>query len=165
MQGDIRRHASISPCGLYRYRLTRNWGAGAMMPFIMLNPSTADAELDDPTIRRCMGFARREGAGGIAVVNLFALRATNPDRLREERFPFGPKNRDALWEVAIVSAETQTPVVAAWGAGGTVHGGDNLCIKIMQAEGAILRCLGKTRGGHPRHPLYVRGDQPLEVFP
>jgi hypothetical protein len=68
----MRRTAIISECGRYRYRLTREWGDGPLLTFAMLNPSTANAEIDDPTIRRCMSFGRREGASGISVFNLFA---------------------------------------------------------------------------------------------
>src|SRR5689334_16488446 len=74
----VRKAASISECGRYRYSLHRWWGAGERLYFVMLNPSTADAEVDDPTIRRCMGFARTLGFDGIGVVNLYAFRATKP---------------------------------------------------------------------------------------
>lgn len=132
-----------------------------MMPFVMLNPSTADADIDDPTIRRCMSFARREGAGGIVVANQFAFRATEPDDLRKATDAFGPDNENALREVAAEAAATGMPIVCAWGA----HGGkSNRHIVILQSAGARLVCLGKTKDGHPRHPLYVRGDQALEDF-
>src|SRR5437868_12651695 len=75
--------AVISPCGKFRYRLTRQWGEGAALPFVMLNPSTADAEQDDPTIRKCVGFAKRMGYDGIEVVNLYAYRATKPTQDRK----------------------------------------------------------------------------------
>src|SRR5689334_20041621 len=77
-QSEIVKSAVLSPCGLYRYRLTRRWGDGPALLFVMLNPSTADATEDDPTIRRCTGFAKREGMPAIEVVNLFAWRATDP---------------------------------------------------------------------------------------
>lgn len=162
---DIRKRAHISADGLYRYRLTRYWGPGYMLPFVMLNPSTADADIDDPTIRRCMGFARREGAGGIIVVNLYAYRATNPNVLRTVNDPFGPGNGDALANVALEGPAMGYPIVCAWGASGSLFGGDKAFINQMQQAGAGLVCLGKTKNGHPRHPLYVRGDQPLEAFP
>ena len=160
-QEPIIKTARLSADGIYRYRLTRSWGPGAFLPFVMLNPSVADADVDDPTIRRCMGFARREGAGGIIVVNLFALRATEPERLKEVNDPFGPGNHDALYEAAIDAVTMDMPVVCAWGAGGVVHGGYRSCIDQFQRAGARLVCLGKTKDGHPRHPLYVRRDQPL----
>ena len=132
-----------------------------MLPFVMLNPSTADADLDDPTIRRCVGFARREGAGGIVVANLYAFRATDPAALMKASDPYGPDNDDALKAVAAEAAATGMPIVCAWG----VHGGkSNRPIVLLQSRGARLLCLGKTKDGNPRHPLYVAGSQPLEVF-
>jgi len=96
----LQRGAVISPCGLYRYSLTRTWSAALPLPFVMLNPSTADADIDDPTIRRCMAFARREHAGGIIVANVFAYRATSPADLWKATDPFGPWNDDTLETVA-----------------------------------------------------------------
>jgi hypothetical protein len=84
--------ALISDCGIYRYMLTRKWEPSCYsLPIIMLNPSTADAREDDPTIRRCMSFARREGYGGIWVQNLFAYRATSPAAMKAATDPFGPR--------------------------------------------------------------------------
>ena len=156
---DMIRTARISSCGAYRYRLTRWWGPGYMLPFVMLNPSTADADTDDPTIRRCMSFARRENAGGIVVVNQFAFRATSPDDLFKATDPYGPANDDSLWEVALEAAGTDMPIVCAWGSRG---GRSNRHVAILQRGNARLVCLGKTKDGYPRHPLYVRNDQPLE---
>lgn len=147
--------ALISPCQRYRYRLERSWGDDRLLTFVMLNPSTADEHLDDPTIRRCMGFARREGCDGIVVANLYAWRATSPADLWKAVDPYGPDNDAALERVA---REAQGPVVCGWG----VHGGkNNRPIALMQNAGAVLVCLGHTKGGNPRHPLYVRGDQPF----
>lgn len=155
------RTARVSACGRYRYRLTRYWGPGYFLPFVMLNPSVADADIDDPTIRRCIGFAKREGAGGIVVVNQFAFRSTSPDVLGATEDPFGPANDDALLEVAYEASALDMPIVCAWGA----HGGkSNRHITLLQRGDARLVCLGKTKDGHPRHPLYVKGDQPLETF-
>jgi hypothetical protein len=156
---EIIRTAEISPCGRYRYRLERRWtpGLGLLLPFIMLNPSTADGTVDDPTIRRCMGFALREGYHGIVVGNLYAFRATKPSDLRKAAFPFGPDNHQALSRII---AETDQ-FVCAWGAG--------TWEPLPAAVEAALRkkgmCLGRTSHGHPRHPLYVRADQPLEPWP
>jgi len=133
----------------------------------MLNPSDADAEKDDPTIRRCMAFARREGASGIIVVNLFAWRTPRSHELRQADDPFGKDNRKAIETIAARSIESGTPVVCAWGCRGALHGGDKTAIDIMRGvgPGVILKCLGKTKAGHPRHPLYRSSDQPLEEFP
>lgn len=157
----LRRHAIISKDDIYRYRLDRYWGTAPRLPFVMLNPSTADAELDDPTIRRCMGFARRENAGGIIVCNLYAFRATDPDTLWKATDPYGPENDAHLLELARWSRSVGMPIICAWGA----HGGrNNRSIVLMQQGGARFRCLGKTKKGYPRHPLYVRGDQPFELL-
>jgi hypothetical protein len=159
-----RKTARISKCGTYRYRLTRCWGDAPMLPFVMLNPSTADADLDDPTIRRCMSFARREKMGGIVVSNLYALRATDPQRLKEVNDPFGPGNQDALSEIGTDAVAYNVPIVCAWGAHGTLLSTYQACDDLKK-HGARLVCLGKTKEGFPRHPLYVRGDQPLIPFP
>ena len=96
MTGDLLTHSTavISQDGLYRYHLERRWSDAPFLTFVMLNPSTADAEIDDPTIRRCVGFSKREGAGGIAVVNLYAFRATSPADLRQASAPYGPVRGD-----------------------------------------------------------------------
>ena len=125
------------------------------MTWIMLNPSTADAFADDPTIRRCASFARREGCGGIKVVNLFALRATDPRELRRHPDPVGACND------RVIDAHARGLVVVAWGAGGALGGRDADAARILEAAGVTPVCLGVTAGGQPRHPLYVRGDTPL----
>jgi hypothetical protein len=124
----------------------------------MLNPSTADAAVEDATIRRCIGFARRERAGGIVVVNLYAFRTTDPRQLTPCADPDGPENIRHLKQVAAA----HSPVVCAWG----VWGGDRgaFVASHMLRQGAHLVCLGVTKGGHPRHPLYVRADQPLTPY-
>lgn len=160
---EMTKTAIISPCGRYRYNLTRQWQASCFsLPFVMLNPSTADADLDDPTIRRCMAFARRDGYGGISVFNLFALRATDPAELRKTSDPFGPENRKHLAELAIRAADFRVPIVCAWGTGGWLA--DTALIHLLANSGAELLCLGTTQAGHPKHPLYIKGSQPLEPF-
>lgn len=159
----VRKAAEISGCGTFRYRLTRYWGPGKFMPFVMLNPSTADAEVDDPTIRRCMSFARREGAGGIVVGNLCAFRSPSPSDLDKAPDPFGLGNQDALINIALAAAADGMPIVCAWGAHGAGRG-DRYAVNLFQAEGAKMVCLGTTAWGHPRHPLYVKGDQPLVPY-
>jgi hypothetical protein len=155
------KYATISDCGLYRYSLHRVWDQRSpVLPFVMLNPSTADAEVDDPTIRRCMGFAERDGFGGILVVNLFALRATKPEHLNHHPDPIGPEGD--YWVLSTINAcrVSGTPIVAAWGANphAAVRGPGAL------SQDADWRHLGLTKQGAPRHPLYVKGDQPLVPF-
>lgn len=164
MAVEVEKTAHISDCGLYRYRLTRHWGGAPPLPFVMLNPSTADANIDDPTIRRCMGFARREGAGGVIVVNLYGLRATDPAELLKTRDPFGPDNRANVRAIGLEAVASSMPVVCAWGVGGWVKSADMDIIHLLKGTGARLVCLGTTKGGHPKHPLYIKGDQPLTPF-
>lgn len=155
----MKKSASISQCGRYRYGLTRQWSDLPIMGFVMLNPSTADADVDDPTIRRCMGFARRENCGGIVVVNLFPLRLTYPAQLWATRYPerFGP---DSDAELQRHLRMMTGPVVAAWGADGDRLGGDAVTLTRLHL-GQRLMCLGKTKSGAPRHPLYVKRNAPL----
>lgn len=161
----IERSAYISPCGQYRYGLERRWDRrAAMLPIIMLNPSTADADIDDPTIRRCMAFARRDGFGGIAVGNLFAFRATSPETMMAASDPIGPLGSIALDELLSGAASAKAPVLAAWGAHGAHRGRAEMVAISARGLGAQLVCLGTTKQGHPRHPLYVRGDQPFVPF-
>jgi len=141
--------ATMSQDGVYRYRLWRTWGRGDPLIWIMLNPSTADAEVDDPTIRRCVSFAKREKFGGIEVVNLYALRSTDPKAIAQHPDPVGPFNW-IHWQM--LRANHPTSVwVAAWGAG---------CPNVMLPPHIVddYVCLGRTRSGAPRHPLYVRAD-------
>jgi len=154
--------AVVSTCGRYRYLLTRRWGESAPLRFVMLNPSIADASVDDPTIRRCVWFAKREGCGGIEVANLYAFRATKPDDLWRAPDPYGPDNDAALASLAMRATADLMPVVCAWG---TQGGRNNRPIALMQQAGAAFLCLGRTKDGFPRHPLYVPGTQRMEDYP
>jgi len=148
----------------YRYLLTRIWDPSRKpMVVVMLNPSTADAFTDDPTIRRLAGekgFARRERAGGLVVVNLFALRSTNPAALLRHPDPVGKYN-DLFIRRATSLAGT---VVAAWGAQGVQDGrGAAVAASLVQRR-VPLSCLGMTATGQPRHPLYLPGVAPLQPY-
>lgn len=156
--------AVLSDCGKYRFQLTRDWSAGPpRLPFVMLNPSTADDKEDDPTIRKCMKYARREGAGGIIVANVFAFRATSPKDLFASVYRFNNLNCDYLNQIGKLAAATDTPVVCAWGAHASKFTSDGVIMR-LRSQGARLACLGVTKEGHPRHPLYVRDDQALIPF-
>jgi hypothetical protein len=147
----LQRSAGLSDCGRYRYWLRRWWqhggGDGKVVCFLMLNPSTADSSVDDPTIRRCLGFVRSWGHSVLSVRNLFALRATNPAELRKAADPVGPQG-----DAALLTAKTADLVIAAWGAG-VPFGRDRRALELL--AGKPLYCLGLTKHGHPRHPLYV----------
>lgn len=148
--------AKISECGQYRYWLARDWYAGDELPnplvFVMLNPSTADAEQDDATITRCVRRAARLGFNGIRVVNLFALRSTDPGKLLEVSDPVGSDN-----DMIIRNAcRGQKMVIAAWG---EEKPHVALRVEVVKAIlndlGVRLHALALTKAGHPRHPLYV----------
>lgn len=148
----------MSSCGTYRYTLMRRWRAGAALRFVMLNPSTADATLDDPTIRRCVGFAKREGYAALIVLNLYAFRATDPKALLNCDDAVGPDNDSHLWSHLYSASQGPTPVVAAWGVNAQLGRVQQVLSLVDDVD---WRCLGTTKDGHPRHPLYVRGDQPF----
>ena len=143
------RFAEFSYCGTYRYALWRAWQPEApRVLFIGLNPSTADDRMDDPTVRRCLGYARSWGYGSLAIANLFAYRSTNPAHLRTAEDPVGPLNDRWLQDLARES----DLVVAAWGD----HGRFDQRWKEVAAMRAELYCLGMTKLGQPRHPLYLK---------
>ncbi|UXC17445.1 DUF1643 domain-containing protein [Comamonas squillarum] len=144
--------AVISDCGQYRYMLSRQIGlTDRVVTFIGLNPSTADATLDDPTIRRCIGFAKRRDAGLLVMVNLFALRSTDPRALQAHTEPVGPEN-DTWIDRAVSMADI---AIAAWGNGGTLMGRSDAVRGRLQQR---LEALAITNTGMPKHPLYVRAD-------
>lgn len=154
---EVRRSAAISGDGLYRYNLTREWCPERqlrirMVTFVMLNPSTADADQDDPTIRRCVGFARCLGYDGIRVANLYAFRATKPAELWLAPDPTGgQRNDDLLAELGRLSRYGD-PLVAAWGA----HAQPDRVDHVRHLPGwENLQALGVTKHGAPRHPLYL----------
>lgn len=165
-RGEVFKRAKISDCGSYRYDLWRGWDVRKPeLRIIMLNPSTADASLDDPTIRRCMTFAEREGFGGIIVVNLFAFRATSPADMKTAPDPFGPEGSDVI-EWALSSAvRDDLPVLCAWGTHGAHRDRASTVMLSARGHGTRLVCLGVNKDGHPRHPLYVAGNQPFLPFP
>jgi hypothetical protein len=141
----------FSKCERYRYTLTREWDNGPKLAFIMLNPSTADAELDDPTIRRCIRFSHDAGYDGIFVGNLFAWRATNPAELKTTLDPVGPANDLALTKL-IASSPT---VVCAWGNLAPSCDRNRIVLQMIRDLGKIPHCLRMTGKGHPGHPLYA----------
>lgn len=158
----MNRTATLSQCGHFRYRLTRWWGDGKTLLWVMLNPSTADADQDDPTIRKCIRFAKAHGYDALQVVNLFAYRATSPRDLRDAGWPVGPENddwiQDAAWEA--------DGICLAWGAfaSRTPRAGEVIRL-LRKASATPLQCLHVTQDGHPSHPLYLPGDTRLRPFP
>ncbi|MGW8286393.1 MAG: DUF1643 domain-containing protein [Candidatus Deferrimicrobiaceae bacterium] len=168
----VRGGADISECGRYRYTLWRRWGDGPVACFVMLNPSTADATEDDPTIRKCMGFARRWGLDGIRVSNLFAYRTAYPRELtRAQRDGIdivGPGNMEVLGSHMVTSER----MVVAWGSGGGKAVRDLVGLhrsaflaRAHYDTTVRLQCLGASKDGSPRHPLMLAYDTPLEPWP
>jgi len=136
----------------HRYLLTRRWGDGEPMNVIGLNPSKANAFVNDPTIGRVVRFARREGCGWVRMLNIYGLQSTDPRLLREHPDPAGLSN-DLILEVFATGL-----VVAAWGNGGVLNGRGHEVGQRLTAAGVRLRCLGVTKDGHPKHPL-ARGRE------
>jgi hypothetical protein len=159
----MKRDAVLSPCGTYRYSLTRQWKeSGQLAGWIMLNPSTADANVDDPTIRRCISFSAAWGCSGLVVRNLFALRSTDPRGLAAHADPVGPDNDEHLR----ACADDQVTIVA-WGTSGGQLTADRAehVLAMLRAAGVEPICLGMTKNGAPRHPLYMPGAALPRPFP
>lgn len=157
----LAKAADISACCAYRYTLTRRWGdssePGKTVAWVGLNPSVADADLDDPTIRRVVGFTQAWGYTRAVMLNLFAFRATDPDVLKlieHNTDVVGPRNDDVIRREAAAA----DLVVAAWGTRGVLLGRDRAVAKLLAEVGVAPHCLQVTKDGHPKHPLYCRGD-------
>lgn len=156
---DVIKGAEFSACRTWRYALWRQWdwqGYANQVMFIGLNPSTADETEDDPTIRRCIQFAKDWGYGGLIMMNAYAFRATDPKVMKASTDPVGPGNDEAL---AYRRSQVGL-IVAAWGA----HCPPERESRICQVIGKTIQCLGKTKAGRPKHPLYLRADTQLQPF-
>jgi hypothetical protein len=157
----LERDAVISECGRYRYLLRRTWDHGKpRVLYVMLNPSTADAETDDATIRSCIRLARGSGYGGFEVVNLFALRATDPTELTRVADPVGPKN-DYSIEAALLRCDMP---ICAWGAHPMAGNRSCSVIGTLRQHRPAIFCFGKTKAGAPKHPLYIKSGTPLQIY-
>ena len=155
------RGAVFDETAAYRYLLTRRWERdGRCVTFVMLNPSTADAFEEDPTIRRCIGFAQRLGFNALQIVNIFAFRSTDPKKLREVDDPVGPDNDRYIREACFRG----NSVICAWGAYAHLAGRDLEAWKQIRLEWPHVYCLGRTKAGHPKHPLYLKATTELERF-
>lgn len=161
----VRRTATISDCGAFRWRLGRHWTEddSPYLLFVMLNPSTADHQVDDPTIKRCIGFARDHFFGGIEVVNLFAYRATKPADLRAKGFPVGTETDYYIRQVAAGAGA----VCVAWGANAShprVVARVQEVMPILTWQHHQPLCLHITATGHPSHPLMLPRTCALKPF-
>lgn len=164
--------ADFSDCGRYRYRLWRWWREGPALVWVGLNPSTADGDTDDPTIRRVADFSERAGFGGLMMVNLFALRATDPKVLLTTPHPLTTNASVDVLEAEIKAGAAMCGarfrardgsiqvvngmVVAAWGSQPQIlRQMPGVTTAVKAWAGDKLRCLGTTKDGSPRHPLYL----------
>lgn len=146
--------AEFSPCRTWRYRLWRIWdGSLPSVNFLMLNPSIADANVLDPTVTRCVDFARRWGYGGLYVTNLFALVSTDPEGLYKSADPVGPGNDQAI----LGTARDAGLVVCAWGNHGVHKERRDAVLGMLRGAGVDLSCLRMNGTGEPSHPLYLPG--------
>lgn len=159
--------AVLSDCLTYRYHLTRTWDASKpLLPFLMCNPSDADAFKVDPTVTRCIGFATRLGFGGFEALNAYGFRSPKPPVMwaaqRRGVDIIGPENDAWLTDLFLRAHRQGIPVVAAWGA----HPKPERVAQVLalpHADG--LRSFGVTSSGQPRHPLMLRADTPLTAWP
>jgi hypothetical protein len=168
------RLATLSDDGRYRYTLSRVWKLPDEQPnywlWVMLNPSTADASRDDPTIRRCWGFTQRGGGNAMHVVNLYARRQTKPAMLWAERaagldIVGNPANDAAIRQLSLACHR----IVVAWGTHGQrdmerCYAVTRLLARDGTMDGRQLHCLGRTSSGHPRHPLILANATKIEPF-
>ena len=150
--GQLASEAVYSECGKYRYALTRIWErADRRLLYIMLNPSTATELANDPTVERCERRARMLGYGGFRVCNLFALRETDPSRLKRAHRPEGPKNREQI----LAAIGWADDILCAWGIHGSHREQGRSVLELLLASSKPVLALGVTGSGHPRHPLYM----------
>lgn len=157
----LENDAVISDCGRYRYLLRRTWDhTKPRALLVMLNPSTADAKLDDATIRSCVRLLSGHGYGSMEVVNVYAYRATDPDELRKQADPFGPNNARTI-ESAIHRCDV---VICAWGAYPPARQHAMSILNDVRSHRPATYCFGRTKAGAPKHPLYIKSGTPLEVF-
>lgn len=169
------RETTFSPCRKYRYTLWREWDCDSLtgcaddipnadkyLMVIGLNPSTADETKDDPTIRKCIGFAKRWGYGALCMTNLFAWRDTKPEAMKRQPYPIGEGNQHHLLQVS----SNAGMVLAAWGKHGSHMHQDLTTLQWLGSIGVQLHCLKKNGDGSPMHPLYVPYEtQPIEWRP
>jgi hypothetical protein len=157
----IVRSAEFDPTEQYRYWLGRRWQSTLpQLTIIMLNPSQANATVDDPTIRRCINLAHGWQFGAIIVVNLFAYRTAHPLELKQVTDPIGEGNDAALRK----AASEGDKILLAWGNGGSLHGRDQAVLNGLSSFRDKFCCLGCNRTGQPRHPLYIQREARLQPW-
>ena len=153
----IYKNATFSSCRTYRYSLSRIWDKKKKyVLFIGLNPSTANEEVDDPTIRRCINYAKDWGYGGFMMVNLFAYRTMLPSNLKKVKYPVGSKNDKYI----VILSKKADITVAAWGNNGDFYSRDKEVLSLVPS----LMCLKINKSGQPAHPLYLKKGLKLTKF-
>ena len=158
---NVPKDAIFSPCRQYRYVLWRKWDESlAPLAFVMLNPSKADAEIDDKTIKMCRLFAEREHAGGIIAVNLFSFVSTDWRGLLNTSDPVGPEN--TKW-IDLVCRKA-SKIVVAWGTKPMFHEKIVAMSQFLSTLGAPVYCLGRTKDGSPKHPSRLAATTPLILY-
>lgn len=163
-KGEPQGNAVISPCGKYRYWLTRNLFSGhGTIVFVMLNPSKADAAVNDPTIRRCIGFAKDWGYFKLIVLNLYAFRATDPKELKKKGYLVGPHTDN--WIRHVCQEFGDLTIVCGWGGKAEPERVEEFVKLVSGYPDVALRCLGVNKDGSPKHPLYLKSDTALVGWP
>lgn len=149
--------AVLSDCRRHRYWLVRQWDRAApLLVVCMFNPSTADAQNDDPTIQRLCKWAKLWGYGGILVINLYSIRSSDPALVRAmEKEAWGDAQDQAIGYALGIAAEQKKPVLAAWG---NLASPADIIPFMQAAKGIELICLGQTKSGAPKHPM-ARGKE------
>ena len=160
-KGDAHSIAQYSDCEQYRYALTRVWELEtSQVVFVMLNPSTATEVQNDPTVERCERRARTLGFGGFQVINIFAWRSTDPKKMRVAKDPIGPDNDKTIMK----ACRWGDQIIAAWGTHGSHLNRGSEVEKILRKSNKPIFHLGLSKGGHPKHPLYIAYSQKLEKW-
>ena len=160
-KGDAHSIAQYSDCEQYRYALTRVWELEtSQVVFVMLNPSTATEVQNDPTVERCERRARTLGFGGFQVINIFAWRSTDPKKMRVAKDPIGPDNDKTIMK----ACRWGDQIIAAWGTHGSHLNRGSEVEKILRKSNKPIFHLGLSKGGHPKHPLYIAYAQKLEKW-
>ena len=160
-KGDAHSIAQYSDCEQYRYALTKVWELEtSQVVFVMLNPSTATEVQNDPTVERCERRARTLGFGGFQVINIFAWRSTDPKKMRVAKDPIGPDNDNTIMK----ACRWGDQIIAAWGTHGSHLNRGSEVEKILRKSNKPIFHLGLSKGGHPKHPLYIAYAQRLEKW-
>lgn len=155
----VQKGAKFSDCKTYRYALWRTWDTCYLSDkpyamFLMLNPSTADESVNDPTVERCQRYAHSWDYGGLVVCNLFAFRATNPADMKAAADPVGPENDAIIIKYALDAGV----VVCGWGNHGGFLSRSQAILSLLRQKDIVPYCLTTTKQNEPGHPLYLKKD-------